>query len=732
MSSSVQSQNASAQPYPLQRGVGAAARRYRVFLSYSHAETKWATWLMRRLEAYRVPGRLQGRAAPIGTVGPRIAPVFRDRDELPSASDLGETIRTALGESATLVVICSPSAAKSRWVKDEILTFKRMHGEAGVFAFIVAGEPKREGAEDDCFSPALRRLLGPDGQPSGAPAEVVAADARPHADGRELAFIRLVAGLVGVGFDDLRQRELQRRYRRMTYISSASVLGMAITLGLAALAWQGRNDARRRQEQAEDLLGFMLGDLRTQLERVGRLDVLETVGDKAVAYFAGLDSRDLTDATLTNLAKAHTQIASVRIKQTQYPEAARAFRAAYERTAALAARHPENGTILFERAQAEWGIGNLHYLRGDMAPATEWLTRYRDTTVDLAKLDPANAQWQREAVSGYHNLAVLDLERADLPAARRGFVWELEALDRILAAEPRNWQLHFSRANVISFLGTVAERSGDYGEAIARFAGQVQTLENLVRDDPGTARWKDRLANALALQAGVLGITGRRAEAVALRSRSRELLAPFLKQDASNRALQSAAYKLGLDDAWVLRAKGDLGGAQRRLDEARGGFERLARIEATDRKVAGLLAAAWRLEAQLRLTAKRDDVEPAISQALTLGEDLIARERANDTFAGDYANACVVAGTLAAQSGTQERATRHWQRALEVVRSRRAETADWRLLDPLARALACLGQVEESRAVIAKLHGFGYQPLEPWPAVSGAGPSGAPKDAAPR
>src|SRR4051812_38242306 len=76
-------------------GGPALATKYRVFISYSHSDTKWAAWLARRLEGFRVPRRFHGRAAPIGTLGALIRPVFRDRDELPTTSDLGATLRTA-------------------------------------------------------------------------------------------------------------------------------------------------------------------------------------------------------------------------------------------------------------------------------------------------------------------------------------------------------------------------------------------------------------------------------------------------------------------------------------------------------------------------------------------------------------------------------------------------------------------------------------------------------------
>ena len=305
----------------------------------------------------------------MGEVGPRLAPVFRDRDELPTTSDLGETIRSALRESATLIVICSPNSAQSRWVLEEICDFKRLHGERRVFAFIVAGEPKVEGTADDCFSPALRRELAPDGTLTGPPAEVVAADARPHGDGKNTAFLRLVSGLLGVGFDELRQRELQRRQRRLTLITAASVAGMVLTLGLALAAWRARgealvarneallarNDAQRRQSEAEDVLSFMLGDFRTDLKKVGQLSLLERVGDKAMSYFARAEARDLTDTALARKARALRQIGEIRLdqKDVRFAEAEKAFRAAYDYAAALAARHPRDGDMLFERAQAE-------------------------------------------------------------------------------------------------------------------------------------------------------------------------------------------------------------------------------------------------------------------------------------------------------------------------------------------------------------------------------------------
>ena len=522
------------------------AKRYRVFLSYSHADTKWARWLMRRLETYRVPSRFQGRDAPIGVLGAHIAPVFRDRDELPTSSDLGETIRVALRESATLVVICSRASARSPWVEKEIVSFKRLHGERDVFAFIVDGEPKAEGSADDCFPPALRRALGPDGALSSTTAEVVAADARPEADGRRLAFIRLVAGLLGVGFDDLRQRELQRRNRRLTMITAASMAGMALTLALAVTAWQARDDARRRQDQAEDVLAFMLGGFRDELKKVGRLDLLDKVGDKALNYFDSLDARDLTDTALARQGKALTQIGEVRMQQkdVRYAEAARAFFTAYQRAAALAARHPGHGDMLFERAQAEYWIGYVHWRRHDLRPALEWLTRYRDSSLALVALDPARIAWRKEVFFAYKNLAALEVDRHRFVEAKAGFLAARQMCEQLRGAAPEDFELRFSLADTESWLGNVAERRGELREAADQFRAEVRRVEAFSAADPKNKRWLTKLADALVLHAGILAVTGDTAAAAENLRRAQSLHDPIATQDPTNRSAPRLAASI--------------------------------------------------------------------------------------------------------------------------------------------------------------------------------------------
>lgn len=689
--------------------------RYGAFLSYSHADSKWAQWLLRRLEGYRVPTRFRGRVAPVGQLGPRIGPVFRDREELPTTHDLGETIRGALRASATLVVVCSPDSAHSRWVLEEIVEFKRLHGEERVFAFIVGGEPKFAGAADDCFSPALRFALGPDGRPSTTPVEVVAADARPHGDGPKLALIRLIAGLLGVGFDELRRRELQRRNARLTLIASASAVGMAITLTLAITAWRARNDAQRRQMQAEDVLTFMVGDFRTELKKLGRLSLLDAVGDKATAYFDTLDPRDLTDSALASQAKALTQIGENRMDQARYTEAARAFATAYARAAALAARNPNSGEALFGRAQAEYWVGFVNWKRGNLAAASEWMGRYRDTGAELVALDTTKRTWQEELAYGHHNLAVIEMDRGDFDSAREGFRAELRMLTRLSAGTPTDTDLQYRLADVNSWLGSLAEQAGNFPEAAERFAEQARRLDSLMAADGRNAQLKVKLANALALESSLLAITGQRTKSLERRKQARALLEPLVSADPANRTWVSASLSLKLKEAMLLQAEGDLTAASLLVAEARTGLEKINKDEPSARTVAASLATAWRMEAELREAAGRPDASEAAGRAVAIGESLITQARANEAYLGDYIKACVVAGLIARRNGDESGALRRWQTAITAAQPHLGASRYWRLLDPVARALALLGKTPDSQKLIAQLSGLGYQPLAPWP-----------------
>ena len=235
-----------------------SAFKYKAFISYSHRDESWGRWLHRSIEGYRVPKGLIGRETIYGPVPKRLFPVFRDREELPTASDLSEMISDGLVNSSHLIVICSPNSAKSKWVNEEIKTFKKLGKQNRIVCLIVDGEPygdeKPELGLEESFPPAVKFVADENGDLTNTAAEPIAADARPGKDGKANSLMKILSGLLGVGFDEIRQRDLARKNRRAA-IMGASSLALAAVMGLLSIwAIANRNEAVAAKNEAEERL----------------------------------------------------------------------------------------------------------------------------------------------------------------------------------------------------------------------------------------------------------------------------------------------------------------------------------------------------------------------------------------------------------------------------------------------------------------------------------------------
>lgn len=162
-----------------------AAFKYKAFISYSHEDESWADWLHNQLEGYQPPADLN--------ISTALSPIFQDKEELAASRGLSETIEAALLASEYLIVVCSPAAAASKWVQTEIEVFINQGRDDYIFCLIVDGAPNS--FDEECLPGPLKHR------------EPLAADVRGGGHARTNAVLRLIAGLLGVEFNDLRRRE---------------------------------------------------------------------------------------------------------------------------------------------------------------------------------------------------------------------------------------------------------------------------------------------------------------------------------------------------------------------------------------------------------------------------------------------------------------------------------------------------------------------------------------------
>jgi hypothetical protein len=492
--------------------------RYRAFISYSHADSRFAARLHSRLERSR------------DAVGARLAPIFIDRAELAAGPDLSAQVRAALADSAALIVIASPAARASRWVGQEIALFRQLHPDRPVLAALAEGDP------DAAFPDGLVRL-------DDATVEPLAADFRKGRDGWRLGVLKLVAGLTGQPLDRLVQRDAQARQRRVMAVTAGAVLLSLILAALLVAAIRARNEAERQRAEAEGLVEFMLTDLRDRLKGVGRLDVMDAVNRRVMQRYAGqADLSAVPKAELLRRAKLLQAMAEDALSfQGRKQQGRSEAREAYRITAFLIGAHPDDGDVIAAHARSEYWLGYGLFI-DDTLPAAarrdqvsaHW-NRNRALTAQLARIDPARTDWRLEASYAEGNLCALELSEPARPKlALPHCLRATELLQDVWDKQPGDLETGLNLATSLAWQADAMAANGDLPGALTLRRQQLGFAKDLARRNPADKRAAEARFLAGFGLAKQLRAAGREAEARREMAAARTIMADLRRRDPQN------------------------------------------------------------------------------------------------------------------------------------------------------------------------------------------------------
>jgi len=695
--------------------------KYRAFIAYSHQDEGWARWLHKTLETYRIPARLVGMETAVGVIPSRLAPIFRDRSELPSASDLSRIVNEALGQSANLIVICSQGSAKSHYVNEEIATFKRLGRADRIFCLIIDGEPHAAdvaGREaEECFAPALRFAFGEDGMPTQERTAPIAADARSGKDGKTNSKLKLIAGLLGIGFDTLKQREHQRHMRRMVIVTSLALVAMLITTALAIdaviarrAAVLARLAAERQQKQAESLVDFMLGDLNDKLGQVQRLDILEATDNQAMKYFQSLPTTDVNDQALALRAKALQKIGSIRVSQGKLPAALESYRAASVLAGEILARSPTDLLRRVDYANSFNWIGNAYWYQGDLDRSLQNFQQAIGLLEKVAADLPQDSELAFNLAAARTNAGRVFEARGEFAQAKILYNFVQQTFDNLRARDPGNvrWQAELGYA--YDNLGKLALEQGQLAQAIAAYRDDQRIKEELAAADPKNYDAQEGLLIANAILARTLALCGANdtsehyaREAV---RRARQLVAFDSTQTYWREDLAYYSQLLG----GLLRQSGRLEEAARLDSDAVGVLGELVAVDGTNARWRRELAAAQVEVARMQITQGRyDAAERQITSAIATIETGRATTPSDLGLRTLAADANIVGGQIATKRKEATAARDYWTRARDIIAPVAQLSDDPNILVTWASALLLLNDLGAARPVVDKLAAMGYR-----------------------
>lgn len=216
-----------------------------------------------------------------------------------------------------------------------------------------------------------------------------------------------------------------RCFVRRNRVATAAValVGLSLVAGmLTALhgldqAREARRVAEERRADAEGLVQFMLGDFAENLRPIGRLDLLDEVGQEALEYLARQDQND-DPGTILNRARALKTLGEVQVTRQQFELARQSLGEAEALVAPWLHRDSDlRADFLFESGNIEFWLGAVTYRQEDLKSTERYWRNYLERAETLIEVAPDDPRGETELGYAYNNLGTLAEERGQLDDA---------------------------------------------------------------------------------------------------------------------------------------------------------------------------------------------------------------------------------------------------------------------------------------------------------------------------
>lgn len=486
-------------------------------------------------------------------------------------------------------------------------------------------------------------------------------------------------------------------------VAAGVVVVSALAVGVGVALWEA-NEAKRQRVQAEGLIEFMLGDLRKKLQPVGRLDVLDAVGTRALAYYAAQDAGRLDADSLGRRARALHLIGEIAERRGSLDEALGMFQRAADSTAELMARAPRDAQRIFDHAQSVYWVGYVARQRGQLPQAEASLRQYQLLAQQLIRLDPNNLDWRVEQAYSGGNLAIVYLESSRPAQALKILVETRDSWVGIAAIRPEHG---FDVANTWGWIAKAHEAMGQFDAALDAQRTKVGVLRALP-DFERNSLAQRVVANA-AYELGRLQLAlGHYAMAAQAAQDALAQTEALVAVDAASTEVLAHMAFARVSLAEIQLALRERAAATATLDRAAADTARLLAADATRNKWSIALAGTLLLQ-RLAAAGPQAPLEPEFEALLATVRSAVASGKPLDADQIRIAAAAELAlGDLRARDARPAAARELWQAAAQRLQAP-AASGELPAMTLLAQAQLRLGAIEPARALAARIEASPYR-----------------------
>jgi DNA-binding winged helix-turn-helix (wHTH) protein/tetratricopeptide (TPR) repeat protein len=505
----------------------------------------------------------------------------------------------------------------------------------------------------------------------------------------------------------LQSERRSERMRMMVLIVVTCLAVLAGGLGITARSAQTQAEAHRNE--AEGLMAFMLGEFAEKLRPLGKLDLLDSVSNRALKYLSDPSIGNASDTALAQRAKSLQLISEVRISRGDAIGANTALLAARAILQKKLETAPSDLELLKSAGENAFWLGQIHLDKRELGEARKYFEEYLHFADRQAAAIPSSIDSWIEQSYAHSNLGTVALRGGDATKAASEFALSVSLKQRAYDKDPKNKRMAADLANSISWQATAQMQLGNLEQAEILGQRELELFQSLHDNYPTETLWVNGLASAWSHRSEIKQARGDSQGSLQAVMQAHRLLQTMVAKDSSNRNWQRSLY---ISELRIIENESKLQSPEQvltRLDKLQQNLTELILLEPKKIALQIMLANTQRFKAAIFLSQQKVEkasasLDPGIEKLKNLNEksptDLLIR------------NSMVEALILNAELHEQKKSDAgrlYCENALDILRPYLNNSSDFNVLAPWVKAHACLGQHEESLQQRKRLEMMDYR-----------------------
>ncbi|MGS0740755.1 nSTAND1 domain-containing NTPase [Glaciimonas sp. GG7] len=505
------------------------------------------------------------------------------------------------------------------------------------------------------------------------------------------------------------RKALRRERLRLGVIILILALAVLATL-FGVTAVNAKRSAQQRRDQAEHLMGFMLGDFADKLRPLARLDLLDSVSAKALEYLAGSADDDLNAVSMTHRAKALEVIGEVRISRGDPKGAIDALLAGNAILRQQLEITPKDTEVLKQIGANVFWLGQIQLNQNEWDQAHKYFSLYRDYSDRMSALEPLNIDAWIEQSYAHNNLGTLALRRGDAQTAEREFQASIALKSRAMAQKPEDLMLAADFADSLSWAGSTDEAIGDLAAAQALYERESIVIKALHQAAPNDLLWASKMAIALHHQAALKLSRGLDQSALNDYSQADEILNRIIHAAPGNREWEA---NMIIGQLEMLRITGNQHEAQTQLiplSAVRKKIIDLTKLDPKNAEWTRLYALTMQRTASVLLgVGQLEEATQAINDVLLRLNELYVRNRMNINTRTLLANTFLIRAEIAHKRGNRNDAVTDCKAVITLLGTEASNSTNFKVLNPWIRSHRCIAEGDTVVATAVWMNQIGYR-----------------------